>query len=66
MDYVGTISDDDLGHINCMAASLKDGKMQMITGGSELRVWNQVPANNGKKRPARCLFIHGILLLCSL
>ncbi|XP_065061089.1 uncharacterized protein LOC135688244 [Rhopilema esculentum] len=52
MDYIGTISDDDLGHINCMAASMKDGKIQMITGGSELRVWNQVAANNGKKRPA--------------
>ena len=51
MDYLGTISDDTLGHVSCISASVVGGKIYIVTGGSELRVWSQ--ANNGKKRRAR-------------
>ena len=51
MDYLGTISDAALGYISCIAASIVGGKIQLVTGGSELRIWNET--SNGKKRRAR-------------
>ena len=64
MDYLGTISDDSLGHISCIAASIVDGRIKIISGGSELRVWNE--ASIGKKRRARYIwqvFIYDIKYL---
>eukprot|EP00112_Aurelia_sp_Birch-Aquarium-sp1_P011266 Seg2369.3 transcript_id=Seg2369.3/GoldUCD/mRNA.D3Y31 product="hypothetical protein" protein_id=Seg2369.3/GoldUCD/D3Y31 len=52
MEYLGTISDGSLGHVSTLCASLNEGKIEIITGGSELRVWQQLMPSNGKKRPA--------------
>ena len=61
MDYLGTISDETLGYVKCIAASVVDGKIRLVTGGSELRVWNET--SNGKKRRARYVKQYLVLIV---
>ena len=51
MGYLGTITDSSLGHVSCISAWMVGGKIQIVTGGAELRIWSQ--GRNGKKRRAR-------------
>ena len=51
MKYVGTISEQSLGHIDCISSVLNDDqKIILVTAGAELKVWEQVVSLKSKKR----------------